>query len=414
MSKNKYKYFWVIGGGILQIPLIHEVKKLNYSVIVTDGNSDCICKNQAEIFECIDIYDISKHVQYAKKLISNNTNICGVLAAGIDAHETMAIIAEYLNLPGVDSKISKIVSNKDLFRNKMKEIQIPVPKYYVIEKSNICSLENIINSIGYPLIVKNTSSSGSRGTKIFYENDYSGVLSMVNEAIKVSKSRKALIESLWDGSEHTVETLYDINGKYHKCFITDRIFDKTNGYALETGLDHPTRLERDSQKQMYELAYLVSKNIGINQGAAKFDMMMTSDGPRIIEMTLRLSGGFDCQYLVPAATGKNILKAAILTALGKEFDKELLIDNKKHVSISRSLWPLPGRITKIKGIENAKKQKGFEFIYFRYKVGDIVLPYTDCTKRVCFIIVSGKDYYEAESNMENIINLIKIDTANLL
>ena len=33
MSKNKYKYFWVIGGGILQIPLIHEVKKLNYSVI---------------------------------------------------------------------------------------------------------------------------------------------------------------------------------------------------------------------------------------------------------------------------------------------------------------------------------------------------------------------------------------------
>ena len=67
MSKNNYKYFWVIGGGILQIPLIHEVKKLNYSVIVTDGNPDCICKKQAEIFECIDIYDISKHVQYAEK-----------------------------------------------------------------------------------------------------------------------------------------------------------------------------------------------------------------------------------------------------------------------------------------------------------------------------------------------------------
>ena len=60
MIKNNYKYFWVIGGGILQIPLIHEVKKLNYSVIVTDGNPDCICKKQAEIFECIDIYDISK------------------------------------------------------------------------------------------------------------------------------------------------------------------------------------------------------------------------------------------------------------------------------------------------------------------------------------------------------------------
>ena len=139
-------------------------------------------------------------------------------------------------------------------------------------------------------------------------------------------------------------------------------------------------------------------------------MIQTEDGPRVIEMTVRLSGGFDCQFLVPAATGKNILKAAILTALGKPFEAELLHDNKKKVSISKSLWPLPGKITKIKGIEKAKKQKGFEFIHFRYNVGDIVVPYTDCAKRVCFIIASGEDLIDAKKNMASIVDLIEIDT----
>ena len=34
--KIKNKFFWVIGGGLLQIPLIEEIKKLGYKVIVSD------------------------------------------------------------------------------------------------------------------------------------------------------------------------------------------------------------------------------------------------------------------------------------------------------------------------------------------------------------------------------------------
>ncbi len=77
--------------------------------------------------------------------------------------------------------------------------------------------------------------------------------------------------------------------------------------------------------------------------------MLTKNGPRIIEMTCRLSGGFDSQYLVPAATGKNVLKVAILIALGKPFPKNLLIDKKQKVGVTGSIWPKPGKILNIKG-----------------------------------------------------------------
>ena len=58
MVKNTQKYFWIIGGGILQVPLIKEAKKLNYKIIVTDADENCICKELASCFETIDIFDI--------------------------------------------------------------------------------------------------------------------------------------------------------------------------------------------------------------------------------------------------------------------------------------------------------------------------------------------------------------------
>ncbi len=411
MTDKAPNFFWVVGGGVLQLSLIEEAKKLNYEIIVTDGDRNCICKDKASYFKAIDIFNIDKHIEYAQELVNKGIVIRGVLAAGIDAPETMARVAEYLGLPTVQSEIAHLVNNKEVFRNKMKEMGVPVPEFKSISMSDLNRLPNIINEIGYPLIVKNTSSSGSRGTKIFYSPDFDGVKMMVKEAIDVSRSGNALIESLWDGSEHTVETLFDVNGRFHRCFITDRTFDKSDGFALETGLVHPTRLPDDEQEEMYLLAEKVSKKLGINIGAAKFDMIQTKEGPRVIEMTVRLSGGFDCQYLVPAATGKNVLKAAILTAVGEVFNDGLLKDTKHKVSLSESIWPSLGKITKIDGVELARGKAGFEYIYFRYDVGDTVMPYTDCTKRVCFIIASGKDYAEALENMACIKQSIEITLA---
>jgi biotin carboxylase len=403
-------FFWVIGGGLLQLPLISEVKRLGYKVIVSDRNPSCVCAKDADIFLEIDIFDVQKHLKEAFHLKSSGVKISGVLAAGIDATVTMAVLARSLGLPGVNPIIAHITNNKDIFRETIKKMGYPVPKFKVIGMKNFNDIESAIKEIGYPLIVKNTDSSGSRGTKIFYEDDLDGVKEAVKSAISVSRSKRALIEELWDGEEKTVETIFDINGKFHPCFITDRIFDKSNGYAIEIGLRHPTSLPPQKQKELYSLVEKVARDLGINIGAAKVDMMLTNKGPRIIEMTVRLSGGFDCQYLVPEATGKNILRAAILTALGKSFPLELLGDKKHKIGLTASIWPEPGKIVAIEGLEEVKKIPGFEKLFFRYNVGDIVEPYVDCTKRACFIIVTGKDEISAKKSLQMVLNTIKIKT----
>jgi len=403
-------FFWVIGGGILQVPLISEIKDLGYNVIVSDINPRCVCYKDADIFLGIDIFDVQKHLEEAFHLKSCGIRISGVLAAGIDATITMAVLARALGLPGVDPVISYITNNKNVFREKLRKLGYPVPRFKVINTKDIDDIESSIKEIGYPLIIKNTDSSGSRGTRIFYKENLDDVKTTLKQAISVSRSKRALIEELWVGEEQTVETIFDINGKFHPCFITDRIFDKSNGYALETGLKHPTSLSPRKQREIYSIVESVARDLGVTIGAAKADMMLTDKGPRIIEMTVRLSGGFDCQYLVPATTGKNVLRAAILTALGKPIPVQLLKDKKHRFGLTSSIWPEPGRIVAIEGVEKAKRILGFENIFFRYNVGDLVGPYIDCTKRVCFIIASGEDEVSAKNTMQEILNVIDIRT----
>jgi biotin carboxylase len=317
-------------------------------------------------------------------------------------------MARVLGLPGVDPAIAYITNNKNVFRRRLKELGYPVPEFREIAINTIDETDDAVCEIGYPLIVKNTDSSGSRGTRIFYQEDSQGVRKAVRQAITVSRSGYALIEEFWVGREQTVETLFDWEGKFHPCFITDRHFDMSEGFAIETGLRHPTTLPPEVQKEMYDLVEHVARDLGITIGAAKADMILTREGPRIIEMAVRLSGGFDCQFLVPAATGKNVLRAAVLTAMGEPFPDDLLKDTKHRVGLTASLWPGPGRIAAIEGVEEAKKIPGFEHVFFRYQAGDQVEPYIDCTKRVCFIIASGKDEPSARKAMDQVLKTIRI------
>ena len=407
---RRSKYFWIIGGGLMQVPLLSEAKKLGLKCIMTDKNPNCVCAKDADLFFPIDTIDVMGHVIQGLNLLADGIKINGVLAAGMDAPLTMAVLARVLALPGVEPEIAYIVHNKALLRRRMKELGYSTPKFTTLTSANEFDIENAIKKVGFPLIVKNTDSSGSRGTTIIKKNNKDALINAVRSAISVSRSRTALIEELWEGPEQTVEVIIGPDGKPNRCFITDRFFDLSKGFALETGLRNPSALSTKQQDELYKLTENFAKDLGVKIGSAKADTMYTKDGPRLIEFTVRLSGGFDSQYLVPAATGKNVLKASILTALGKKFNaKELLTNRKNKVGLTGSIWPKPGRIKTISGLEEARNLPGVERIIFRYKIGDKIEEYKDCTKRVCFVIVTGKNEQEAKNKLGKALNTIKVE-----
>ncbi len=372
------KYLWILGGGLLQIAAIEEADKMGLKTIISDMNDKCVCASMADMFIHLDIFDIKGHLEALRTLQGDGFDIAGVLCEGIDCPETAAHMQVYLGKPTAPPEIARICHNKIEFRKAMRVLGYPVP------------------TITKPLIIKTqTEGSGSRGTVMYPECKY-------------------LVEERMYGTEHTVETLFDTEGMFWPCFITDRHFDYSAGYALETGLRHPSVLPEYVQRKAYQIAENLGRDLGIKAGPFKLDIMVTEDGVRVIEATTRFSGGFDAQYLVPAATGKNILRAGILTCMGEKLQHwvdgiEALHSKWSKISLSESLWPPMGKIVAIDGIEEALDIDGVEQIFFRKEVGDYVEPYIDCGKRVCFIITSGDTEEDARKAMEEAKKTIRIE-----
>ena len=58
-----------------------------------------------DLFFELDIFDIDGHIKlYEDRIKKLDINILGVLAAGIDAHQTMAYLNKYLKLPEFELK----------------------------------------------------------------------------------------------------------------------------------------------------------------------------------------------------------------------------------------------------------------------------------------------------------------------
>ena len=365
-------WLWILGGSAMQIPAVEEAHCMGYKVIVTDRDPLCRCREFADRFNDVDIFDIDRHLDLLSFMVKQ-CQIEGVIASGIDCPETAAAMQEFLRKPTAPREVARICHNKKEFRKAMRVLGYPCPAEHDV-------------------VVKPIYGSGSRGVRLYVSTD------------------EHQVEERWHGSEHTVETVFDIEGKFHPCFITDRHFDYSGGYALETVLRHPSILPYYVQRKAYQIAESLGRDLGVNHGPFKLDIVVTDTGVRVIEATTRWAGGWDGQYLVPAATGKNILRAGILTCVGSPLDGSLTQKWNK-VDLSESLWPPPGKIVSIEGTEEARAIPGVEQIIFRRGVGDYVRPYIDCGERVVFIIVSGESEEEVKDIMARAKEKIHIEVA---
>ncbi|WP_415303949.1 ATP-grasp domain-containing protein [Candidatus Pelagibacter sp. Uisw_090] len=396
---TKNKYIWILGGGRMQYFNILAAKELGYKILITDINKNCFCKSNADLFFQVDIFNIKKNLDLLNK-IKKKIDIKSIFVAGIDCTITAATLAEKLNLVTSGVKIAKITNNKYLFRKflfKNNLIDFPFLKIKNINK-NIN--KNIEKNIGYPFIIKNTDNSASRGMQIIKSKvESKNLKKIIAKAIKVSRCGYCTVEKYFTGSEHTVETLFDINGKFYPCFITDRYFDHSSGKALEIGLRNPTQLSEIMQKKIFNYCKKVASKLGVKVGPAKFDLLIDRGKLIILEMTTRLSGGFDCQILVPAATGKKVIEAAMQISLGHKFNKKLLDKKFNRTALSTTVWPRPGKILKIKYKKPKISKNDILEVIFTKKSGDSIQDYENCADRPCFII-------GASTNEKKTIDLI--------
>ena len=399
------KYLLVIGGGILQVPAVEVAHSMGLKVIVADKSLDAPAMINADVKAELSTKDIESTIKYAKEFAKSH-NLVGVYTQGCDVEVTVAEVAHSLGLPGIDVESAHCCNNKIKMRERLSKYNVPGPKFDFAQ--NYEEAKEKALKIGYPLVVKSTDNSASRGVRII-DNE-----AQLKEACEEAQKycfydKRILLEELLVGEEYSVDTVVYDNILY-PAGISDREFDFSKKFAIQTGSLTPSLLPEEMQEKMYTLMAEAAKAMGVDKGAFKGDLIICNGEPKVIEITARLSGGFDSQYRKPYSFGINLIKATMDIAIGNPLDFRDLIPKWVKYSKTTSPFPKAGKIVSIKGIEEVKKQPGVKNVILSVKEGDIVEDYKHCANRVGYIIVTGDSYEQLKEREKKALETLMIET----
>jgi biotin carboxylase len=376
------KKLMILGASILQLPAIEKAKEMGLDVLVVDMNPDAVGFNVPGIEkEIISTIDIQAVISAAKR-----HRIDGIMTLATDMPmRTVAAVAKEMNLIGIDEETALKATNKAEMRKALQLNNVPIPKFYVV--SNKDEYKEVVKQFNIPFIVKPADSSGSRGifeVKDIHNDDL--IIEAYDYCHPFSKVGDVVVEEYMEGPEVSVETL-TVNGECHVIQITDKLTTGAPHY-VEMGHSQPTMLSNEIAEQISKVAKAANKAIGIKNGPSHTEIIVTKEGPKIVELGARLGGDNITTHLVPLSTGVNMVECCIKIALGETPD----IKKKWNKgSAIRYFEQHAGVIDSIEGIDKAEEIDGVQQISIVHGVGEKVTEINSSGERMGFVIAQDVD-----------------------
>lgn len=396
------KKIMILGASILQLPAIEKAKEMGLDVVVVDMNPNAIGFEISGIKkEIISTIDIPAIIEAAKR-----HQIDGIMTLATDMPmRSVAAVAEQMGLVGIDKDTAIKATNKAEMRKALQKVGVPIPKFFVV--SNEEEYKEAVKEFDIPFIVKPADSSGSRG--IFEVIDITNA-ELVKKAYEYckpySKVGDVVVEEYMNGPEVSAETL-TINGVCHVIQITDKLTTGAPHY-VEMGHSQPTKHSDEIASRIAEIAKEANKAIGIKNGPSHTEIIVTSQGPKVVELGARLGGDNITTHLVPLSTGVNMVECCIKIALGEMPD----IKHKwSRGSAIRYFEQHAGIIESIQGIDKAKRIPGIQQISIVHGAGERITEIESSGSRMGFVIAQSSD---AESAIKICTDALALITTNYL
>lgn len=306
----------IIGASYLQKPLVEKCKELGVYSICFAWEEGAVCKDLCDKF-----YPISTIDKDAILKVCQEEKIDGITTIASDvATLTVNYVAEKMGLIGNLDKYSQTATNKYLMRQCFMENGVPSPKFCLTDGE----IPMAIGTFRFPVIVKPTDRSGSRGVeKVERQED-------LNEAIARARNesfqKKAVIEEFVEGREISVESI-SFKGKHHILQITDKVTTEAP-FFVELEHHQPSSLPDVIKTEVKDIVLNALDALHIQYGASHSELKITANGDiRVIEIGARMGGDFIGSDLVKLSTGYDFLKGVVEVAFG-DFEEPKLTENK--------------------------------------------------------------------------------------
>lgn len=300
----------IIGANEFQDPLIRKAKEMGFETHVFAWAADDVGEKSADVFHPISIVEKDAIWQ-----VCRDVGVAACCSIGSDlATHTVNYVQRRLGMPCNPEITDLIATNKYEMRRAFQAAGVPCPGFLKVTST---PPESALAGMSYPMIVKPTDRSGSRG--IFKVSDYGELCAAVPQSAASSFEKSAIIEEYIEGVEYSCEGL-SFDGKHHLLALTKKY---TSGapHFIETGHREPSGIPEEVQALVKQRITAALDALQIRYGASHAEFMLTADGDvRIIEIGARMGGDCIGSDLVYLSTGIDYTAAVIDCALGNPPD----------------------------------------------------------------------------------------------
>lgn len=294
----------IIGASYLQLPLVCKAKEMGIETHCFAWEEGAVCKDVASYFYPVSIVDKEQILEVCQRV-----EIDGITSIASDAAvPTICYVAEKLGLIANAYSDAVVTTDKYLMRQRFSECGVISPGYVIAVD------DFSVSELNFPLIVKPTDRSGSRGVKkieIEAELKYA-----VERARQESFTHRAIIEEYITGQEVSVEAI-SWKGMHYILAITDKV---TTGEPYFVELEHhqPSQLSTEIREKIKSQTLEALTALNVKFGASHSEFKITDEGKvYAIEVGARMGGDFIGSNLVQLSTGYDFVKGVIEVSLGQ-------------------------------------------------------------------------------------------------
>ena len=306
------KKLMLLGGNRYQLPVIRVAHELGYYVITCDYLPDNIAHKYSDEYCNISIIDRDAVLEAAKKL-----KIDGIMSFACDPGVVpAAYVAEKMGLPSVGSyEAVSILQNKGRFREFLAEngFNVPVARVYKRFEEAVGN----VNLFHWPVIVKPTDSAGSKG--VSRVDTPEELQAAFEEALGKSFGGEVIIEDFLEkvGCSSDSEC-FSVDGEFRFMSFNAQRFDtKAKNPYTPAAFSWPSTLTEAHEAELKSELQRLIRLLGLKSSLYNVETRECTDGKAYIMECSPRGGGNRLAEMVRFATGADLIKAAVLAAVGE-------------------------------------------------------------------------------------------------
>lgn len=279
---NDPKVILVLGTNAGQADLIRYMKQRGWRVVACahrpGGPGETLC----DLFEPVDVRDVEAVTALARKVSADL-----VYSVSSDIANTTAVaVSETLGLPHFfNSDLVDRFNNKHRLRAHLNATGLGPVGYREVDPG-----QDAADWTAFPCMVKPANSQGQRGVqRVDRPEDLAEAIRQASGGSMTDG--KVIIEDFLDGVEVCCNTLVR-DGQVVVHELSERLVNEGALSCISRGhLIPPCNVTDAEGKATHKLVRDVVRSLNLRDGCLYFQIKITRDGPRIVEIAPRVDGG---------------------------------------------------------------------------------------------------------------------------